>query len=446
MLLRILGKSFSNRKGSIAIALLAVIIGAAVPSAMITVSMDVEENVNSEFRKFGANLILVPKTDTIDIGIGGINFGSVTEQKYINESDLSKIKTISWAENILGYSPSLYQIVNVNTARSDEEQQVILIGTWFKKETQLENGKIFKTGMRIINPWWDVKGGWVQDTTENQTATGDRSTTGNMSTDGNRGTDGNNESEDAKNLECMIGESVAQKLGLNIDDDITISYRERVDDIENETTAQLKIVGIVSTGGEDDNRIFVNLDLAQSLSKRENMVHTVQVSALCIACPVETFASEIEAKLPYVEAKTVKQLTSAEMSVLKKTEDMMFLVTIVALIATAMGVSTTMTASVISRQKEIGLMKSIGAENSKIGALFFTESGIIGLIGGILGFAIGFMLAQLLGRNVFNTTISFHPIVLPIVLIMSIGIALGASAIPIRRAVNIEPVVVLRGD
>lgn len=434
MFLRILGKSFSNRKGSIALALIAVIVGAAVPAAMLTVSMDVEENVNTEFRKFGANLILVPRTDTIDIGIGGVNFGSITEQKYINESDLSKIKTISWADNILGYAPSLYQIVNVNSARSNEEQKVILIGTWFQKETVLDDGKIFKTGMRVINPWWDVEGGWVQDTTGNQTS------------DGSKAGEENNETGNGTIQECMIGETAAEKLGLMIGDEFLISYRERVDDIENETTTQLKVVGIISTGGDGDNSIFVNLDLAQSMTERENMVHTVQVSALCIACPVDTFASEIEAKMPYVEAKTVKQLTSAEMSVLKKTEDMMFLVTVVALFATAMGVSTTMTASVISRQKEIGLMKSIGAENRRIGALFFTESGIIGLIGGIVGYFIGFLLAQLLGRSIFDTTISLHPVVLPIVVIISIAVSLIASAIPIKRAVNIEPVVVLRGD
>ena len=434
MFLRILGKSFSNRKGSIVIALIAVIVGAAVPAAMLTVSMDVEENVNTEFRKFGANLILVPRTDTIDIGIGGVNFGSVTEQKYINETDLSKIKTISWAENILGYSPSLYQIVYVTTARSNDEQPVVLVGTWFQKETLLEDGKVFKTGMRTINPWWDVEGGWVQDKSGNQTTRGD-----------NRN-EGNGGSENDTLRECMIGVTAAQKLGVRIGDDFVISYRERLDDIENATTAQLKVVGIISTGGDGDNSIFVNLDLAQSMTRRENMVHTVQVSALCIACPVDTFASEIEAELPYVEAKTVKQLTTAEMSVLKKTEDMMFLVTIVALFATAMGVSTTMTASVISRQKEIGLMKSLGAENRRISALFFTESGVIGSIGGIVGYLVGYLLAQLLGRSVFDTTISLHLIVLPIVVVISIAVSLIASAFPIKRAVNIEPVVVLRGD
>jgi hypothetical protein len=83
-----------------------------------------------------------------------------------------------------------------------------------------------------------------------------------------------------------------------------------------------------------------------------------------------------------VEARTVKQLASAEMNILGKIENMMFLITIVGLIASALGVMTTMITSVIERQKEIGLMKSVGAENKKIVSLFLSEATIIGLIGG----------------------------------------------------------------
>jgi putative ABC transport system permease protein len=443
MFYRILWKSFINRKGSIALALVAVIVGAAVPTAMLTVSMDVEENVNTEFRKFGANLLLVPRSDTIDVGFGGMNFGSVTEQKYINETDLSKIKTISWQENILGYAPALYQVVNAEATAGD--QQVVLVGTWFEKDTLLLNGKTFKTGVRNINSWWDVKGSWAND--EPVPGSGGGKGRGNETGGGNgnetRNGTGN---ETLVPVECMIGKSVAEKLDLGIGDEFSITYRERPEDALNETEQNLTVVGIVTAGADEDNQIFTNLDSAQELTDRDRMIHTVQVSALCISCPVDTFAAEIEAKLPYVEAKTVKQLTSAEMSVLHKIEDMMFMVTIVALFATAMGVSTTMTASVISRQKEIGLMKSIGAENKRIAALFFMESTIIGLLGGVIGFGVGYLLAQLVGLSVFDTSVALHLIVLPVVVGISIAVSLVASAIPVKRAVRIEPVIVLRGE
>ena len=418
MFLRILRKSFSRRKGKIAIAIIAVIIGAAIPSALLMVSMDVTEKVNLEFRKFGANLLLVPKSDTIEVGIGNINFGSVTDQRYINETDLYKIKTISWSKNILGYAPQLYQVAKAET--EDDAQNVVLVGTWFQKDTYLEDGTVFRTGVKKINGWWHVKGMWVTDIDDNSTM--------------------------PEINECMIGTDVSEKLGLKLDDELVVKYRERPDDEKNETSARLKVVGIITSGGSEDNYIYTDLSLAQVLTGRENKVHTVQVSALCTGCPVEDFAVEIEAEMPYVEGKTVKQLTGAEMSLLGKIEEMMFLVSIVALLASALGVFTTMTTSVIERQKEIGLMKSIGAENRKIAALFLTEAAIIGIIGGVLGYYIGIELAQFIGMRVFDSSISPRLIVLPIIIGISLFITLFASALPVRRAVKIEPVVVLRGE
>jgi putative ABC transport system permease protein len=77
MFFRILGKSILKRKSRIAIAIIAVIMGAATTTALLSVSLDVNEKVSYEFRKYGANLVVVPKSDTIDVGFPGVNIGSV---------------------------------------------------------------------------------------------------------------------------------------------------------------------------------------------------------------------------------------------------------------------------------------------------------------------------------------------------------------------------------
>ena len=134
------------------------------------------------------------------------------------------------------------------------------------------------------------------------------------------------------------------------------------------------------------------------------------------------------------------------MSILGKIENMMFLVTIVALLASALGVMTTMTTSVIERKKEIGLMKSVGAENKRIVLLFLSEATIIGTIGGILGFVVGSILAQFIGLSVFDTSITLRLEIIPIAIGISIGVSLLASILPVRRAVKVEPAIVLRGE
>src|SRR4030043_2060502 len=111
MFFRILWKSFLKRKSRIAIAVISVIIGASIATALLTVSLDVNDKVSYEFRKYGANLLVVPHSDTIEVGFPGVEFGSVTKQRYINESDIWKIKAIYWRNNVLGFAPFLYQVV-----------------------------------------------------------------------------------------------------------------------------------------------------------------------------------------------------------------------------------------------------------------------------------------------------------------------------------------------
>jgi len=418
MFLRILRKSLSKRKSRIAIAVISVIIGAAIATALLSVSFDITEKVGYEFRKYGANLMIAPQSDTIEVGFPGVDFGSVTEQRYINESDLWKIKTIYWRNNVLGFTPLLYQVVRVG--EDVNEQNVVLVGTYFNKDVEIiepyssEDPPVFNTGIQTISPWWTVEGSWIEDSNDT--------------------------------MSSMVGFNVAEKLGLEIGDTYIIRYNENDEDLFNESIYTLSVTGIVTTEGHEDNQIFVNLHVAQDISARQDKVHTVQVSALCNACPVDTFAQEIEEKIPYADARTVKQLVSAEMNILGKIENMMFLVTIVALLASALGVMTTMTTSVIERKKEIGLMKSVGAENKKIVSLFFSEVTIIGVIGGIVGFIVGVVISQFIGMSVFNMLITPRFEIIPIVLLISVFVALFASVIPVRRAVKVEPAVVLKGE
>lgn len=391
MLWRILGKSISRRKGRIAIAVIAVMMGASITGALITTSMNVKEKVGLEFRQYGANILLVPKSESISVSIGDVDYGSVTEQRFIEESDLSKIMDISWAKNILGYAPYLYSVVEV------EEQKAVLSGVWFDQ-------------IRQISPWWDVRGDWITDRNDTQSA--------------------------------IIGTTIAEVLNLDLGDELEISYNDTV----NETRRTVAVSGIVSTGSSEDGQIFVSLPMAQNITQLHGKVSTVQVSALCTACPVEVIAGEIEAEIPYVQAKSVKQMVKAEMEILGKIEELMLLIAVVALGASALGVMTTMTTSVVERTKEIGMMKAIGAENSRIASLFLLEALIIGIIGGIAGYMAGLGVAQFIGISVFNSSISPRITVLPLVLGISIGISTVSSALPVRRAMNIEPAKVLRGE
>jgi putative ABC transport system permease protein len=418
MFVRLLRKSILRRKSRFAMGVASVLIGAAVVTALFTVSLGVGDQVGQEFTKYGADLMLQPQSNTIQIGLPGVSIGSVTEQKYINESDLWMIKTIEHRANVLGFAPFLYQVVTVGDGPN--AQQAVLAGTYFNKTIQIpqpaspQDPSEFSTGIADISSWWKVTGNWITDQNDTTSA--------------------------------MVGSNVAQKLNLTVGDSFKVSYVGAQNGTAATTVKELKVAGIVESGGAEDNQIFVNLPVAQDLSSRPGKVDTVQVSALCVRCPVADMASEIQGKIPGVQGTTITQLTNAEMSTLDKYQSMMALVTAVALLASTMGIFTTMTANVTERRREIGLMKSIGAENRSIAALFLAEATLTGLIGGIGGFGVGIVLAQFIGLRVFSTTIPLRWEVLAVAIPIAIGVSLLASALPVRRATAVEPAIVLRGE
>ena len=418
MFTQLLRKSIQRRKSRFAMGVASVLIGAAVVTALLTVSLGVGDQVGQEFTKYGANLILQPQSNTIEIGLPGVNMGSVTEQKYINESDLWMIKTIQYRANVLGFAPFLYQMVTVGDGPNAE--QAVMAGTYFNKTIQImqpaspQDPSEFTTGIADVSSWWKVTGNWITDQNDTTSA--------------------------------MVGSNVAQKLNLTVGDSFKVSYAGAQNGTAATNVKELKVAGIMESGGAEDNQIFVNLPVAQDLSSRPGKVDTVQLSALCVRCPVEDIASEIQGKLPGVVGTTIKQLTNAEMGMLDKYQSMMTLVTAVALLASTMGIFTTMTASVAERRQEIGLMKSIGAENRRIASLFLAEATLIGFIGGITGFGVGIVLAQFIGLSVFSTTMPVKWEVLAVVIPIAIGVSLLASALPIRRATAVEPAIVLRGE
>ena len=414
MFMRVLGKSLARRKSRVALAVVAVIMGASVSSALLTTSFSMSEKLSAQFRTFGANIIVQPRSDTIEVGLPGISFGSVTEQRYINESELWKIKRIqNWSANVLGFAPFLYEVVNVEAG--GQSRQVVLTGTYFEHlvpNITGKDGSAWSTGIRNIAAYWDVRGDWVA-----------------------------NDSDDRGS---MVGTTAAERLGLSPGMAYDVNYTDPF--TLNVTRKALVVVGIVSTGGPEDSQIFVNLDVAQELSSRQGKVHVVQVSALCFNCPAEKIGKEIEYSIPSVQAKSVRQLVNAENDIMMRLESMMGLVTVVALGASTLGVMTTMTTTVIERRKEIGLMKAIGSDNLGIASLFLAEASIAGLAGGLLGYGAGLILSEFIGQSVFGSAVSPVLLVLPVTLGLSIGITLLAAALPIRRATSIEPAVVLRGD
>jgi putative ABC transport system permease protein len=425
----------SRRRALLAVA--AIGLGTAVASAMLSVSLDVGDRVGSELRSLGANMEISPAADSLPVEIGGMDYRPVSEGAYIPAESLPKHKQIFWRNNILAFAPFLYAPAQAQAPSGSAP--AILVGTWFDYPVLQTREEEFLTGVRALNPTWKLEGEWPDDS----------ATSGGP-------------------LDAVIGRSLAEKLSLRPGDALDLTVNKSEGGSEANPVRTVRVKGILTTGGAEDDQIFAPLAAVQSWTGLEGKVRKVQVSALIkpedelsrrdpqTMTPADydrwycspylsSILHQIGQALPGTAGRAVRQVAETQGSVLGKLTFLMALLAVVALLAAALGIASLADLTVLERRHEIGLMKALGAQDWLVGAFFLTEMSMQGLAGGILGFAGGHLLAQLLGRAIFGADVVLNWLVLPAVLLVALGLSLAGAWGPIRRAVRENPARVLQG-
>jgi putative ABC transport system permease protein len=416
MFLRLVYESFRRQKRRKLLAGVAITLGVAVATAMIAVATDIGDKINRELRSYGANLVVTPQEDTLDVQIGGVDLKPPSDGEYLNEVDLPKIKGTFWQHNIVGFAPMLPTSVKV------KGENVTVLGTYFSK--QLSFGKTdFVTGVRITHPWWKVEGAWPSDNSS----------------------------------DVLLGQQLAAQLQGNPGDTIDIAGQPH------------RVSGILSTGGAEDDQIVAPLSLAQQIIGRPGAVRRIYVSALTkpedelarrdpstmnpdmydrwYCSPyVQSIAYQLQEVIPNSHAEQIRQVAQNEGTVLSRIKGLMLLITLAALFASALAVSAAMATAIYERRNEVGLMRALGAGNISVAALFFMEALLLAVLGGITGFAGGSFIARRIGYAIFNSRISIDPVLFPIILAIAIFVTFAGSAAAIWRAVKFDPVHALRGE
>ncbi len=346
---RLVTKSLWVRRERLLISVIAVMLGAAMVTSLLTISLDIREKMGKELRSYGANLVVLPG-----------------EGEYINQFNATH-------NSIIGSVPFLYFKAEVNAKK-------------------IEFAGADLEAARKMNPWWHVEGVLPEQE------------------------------------EVLPGINAAKKPGLKIGDTLSIGERS------------FKVSGILDTGTSDDNRIFIPMKSAEQISGKSGAT-LVQVSVL----------GDIDDVIKYLEnkgykVKKIRQVAESEKVLLDKTQLLMALVAFFVLSAASLSLFCTMITSVLERSREIGLMKALGCGNGRLASIFLAEAGVMGIAGGILGYFVGLSLAQFIGMEIFDMNVSIKPEVFVLTLLISTMVAAISSLIPIRRAISIDPVVILRGE
>ena len=161
---------------------------------------------------------------------------------------------------------------------------------------------------------------------------------------------------------------------------------------------------------------------------------------------ISAIALQISQELKGTDVRVIRRVAEGEGNVLTRVRILLWLVTFAALLAAALAVGASAAASVIERRTEIGLMKALGAGSGLVGVLLAAEQLLLAFIGGGIGYAVGIILARLLGERIFGFAPEPKLFVLLIILVLAALITLLGSALPLRRASRYDPAPILRGE
>ena len=428
MFIRMIAKAFLRQWKKMAMIAFTIALGASLATAMLSVMLDVGDKVNQELKAYGANISVVPKDASVISSLYEVGDENISGA-YLREDELGKIKTIFWAFNIADYAPFV-----TAEAALDSGSTVNVKGTWFNHHMELPTGEELDAGVVSMRSWWEItEGDWLDEQKVEGTGY------------------------------AMVGTDIAAKEGIHAGDRIHLKGSRSELDVE--------VVGVFDSGGDEDGEIFVPLDTAQALAGLEGKVDSLEVSALttpdnelaekaakdpsslsvsqyetwyCTAY-VSSICYQIEEVITDSVASPVRQVADSEGQILDKTQMLMILITILSLIGAALGICNLVTASVMERSQEIGLMKAIGAHNASITGLVLTEILCTAMIGMAAGFFAGIGFAQIIGHSVFQSAISIRPMVVPIVIVLVAIVTLLGCIPAIRMLQGLRPTEVLHG-
>jgi len=378
--------SFGNikrRKGKMLFLVLGLVIGIATVVTLLSITESMTKNIEERLNQFGANIVMVPKSENLSLNYGGIDVGGVNYQvQEFDQKKLPNIKTIKNYKNLSIIAPKVLGPVRVNN------KNVLLMGVIFEEELALKT-------------WWQKTGG----------------------------------SFPQKENEVILGSAVASLFGFKIGDTINLSGKS------------FKVATILKpTGASEDDAIIASLNPVQTLLGKEGKLSMVEISAFCQGCPITELTLQIAEKFPDAKVTAMKQAVMSKMQSIDMFRSFSLGISIIVILIGSLLVLVTMMGSVNERTREIGIFRAIGFRRGHVMQIILLEALLLGIIGGILGFVIGNLIAYgiipivmkdgaFAGINVNLGIIS---------ILMAVALSLLASLYPAFKASNMDPSEALR--
>ena len=242
---------------------------------------------------------------------------------------------------------------------------------------------------------------------------------------------------------ALIGTDLAQDLGVTVGDKLRVTSASG----RSET---LDITGLFDMGNRDLNRrwVFVTLKLAQTLLDLPGGVSNIDLTVKDLF-----IANQVADALRAQTGLTVDswmQTNSGLLNALSNQTVSNNLIRSFVIIIVALGISSVLVVSVVQKQREIGILRAMGAGRRRIMTVFLLQGGLVGLVGSAFGSALAFILLVVFSR-VFKSpdgsslfSAQLDPMLVVLASVVACGVGLAAAAIPARSAARMDPVQAIR--
>jgi len=390
MFARLLWRIVCGSRGRLAVAFVAIVSGAAVISALLSLQGGVEAKFSEQFRLLGANIEISRHSG--DLSAFGVADASPSVPALAGSPELmdqgailSPIEQVR-DRSVVAAAPFLYVVTRVNRI------VVVTAGTWLDELPRL-------------NPTWKIK--------RSASITG------------------------YNDADCLIGRNAARQFHVEPGQGIELRYSGNA--------SRLRVAGVVDAGGEEDNQVFVSLPLVQRLAGLSGKIQLVELSVSGPLPRIGEYASRLRVSLPGCEVRPIAKVTLAEGQLMNRIRFLIVGTVVLILLLTVLCVLATMAALAMERREDVGLMKALGASISSVVGLFLAEVAVVGAVGGVVGCGVGLILSRWIGERVFEAAISPRWTAFPVTTALMISAAF-AGALPLRLLGRVKPAVILRGE
>ncbi|MGC9061729.1 ABC transporter permease [Calditerrivibrio sp.] len=346
--------------------------------SLYKVSKVVSQTLEEKLNKFGANIIINPKSESLTINYGSVNLGNILyDIKYLELPPLiDKIRNIKYKNNISAIAPKLVVVKEING------KKIGVVGVNFAEELKIKN-------------YWNING-----------------------------TVPHNKDE------ILVGSETSMNLKLKTGDEVNLHGK------------LFKVSGILEkVGSEEDYLVFIDILTLQQMTALINKGNFIEISALCSGCPIDEIVAELEKVIPDVKINALQKIVKQRMSAIHFVQHLSYMVSGVILITSCFMIALFIFNSVNERKKEIGILRSMGYSSGDIFIIFSFEGVLIGFLSGLVGYLLSLMVSNSVLKylHVENINFSFNLLEMLFVVIAMVLLSLISASYPSYKASTIEP-------